>query len=44
VCALLVGLPNVIVLGIDDKDAAALRVHVETAFDRPVCGACGTAV
>jgi transposase len=43
-CALLVGLPNVIVLGIDDEDAAALRVHVETVFDRPVCAACGTAV
>jgi transposase len=40
-CALLVGLPDVAVLGVDD--ATVLRVHVETAGDRPRCRGCGAA-
>ena len=38
-CELLVGLPAVNVLGVED--AGLLRVHVETAAARPRCGGCG---
>ena len=38
-CALLVGLPDVTVLGIHDGDGL-LRVHVETGGPRPVCPDC----
>ena len=44
-CALLVGLPAVTVLGVDDGDGVeALRVHVETVGDRPVCSGCAGSV
>jgi len=43
-CALVVGLPDVIVLGIDDLVDGPLRVHVETTAARPVCDLCGSAV
>jgi transposase len=42
-CALLVGLPDVIVLAVDDQPAQPLRVHVEQRVDRPRCAECGTA-
>ena len=38
-CELLVGLPAVNVLGVED--AGLLRVSVETAAERPRCGGCG---
>lgn len=41
-CALLVGLPDVIVLGVDDSGGSgALRVHVELREPRPRCRSCG---
>lgn len=40
-CELLVGLPEVIVLGIDDVDEGPLIVHVEQAGPRPECIGCG---
>ena len=43
-CELLVGLPDVIVLGVDDTGGGPLRVHVETRGERPVCGGCGSRV
>ena len=39
-CALLVGLPDVTVLGVEVDPQ--LRVHVETLVERPRCGHCGT--
>ncbi len=39
-CELLVGLPDVNVLGVEDTPAA-LRVHIETRGERPCCGGCG---
>ncbi len=39
-CALLVGLPDVTVLGIDDVRDEPLRVHVETRAPRPSCPEC----
>ena len=39
-CAVLVGLPDVTVLGVDDD--VPLRVHVETSSDRPCCVGCKT--
>ena len=39
-CALLVGLPDVTVLGIDDVRDGPLRVHVETTGPRPACPDC----
>ena len=39
-CELLVGLPEVNVLGVDDGPDV-LRVHVETRGPRPCCGECG---
>jgi len=41
-CELLVGLPEVNMLGIDDERADAVVVHVETRVARPGCAACGT--
>ena len=38
-CALLVGLPDVNVLGVELN--VPIRVHVETGGDRPVCRECG---
>ena len=40
VCELLVGLPDVNVLGVDDADDAPLVVHVEQRWPRARCGDC----
>ena len=40
-CELLVGLPDVNVLGVDDQVGAPIRVHVETRGPRPCCAQCG---
>jgi len=40
---LLVGLPDVIVLGVDDVPGGELRVHVECRAARAFCEACGIA-
>ena len=43
VCELLVGLPDVNVLGVDDSGTdAPLRLHIETRGPRPVCEVCGS--
>ncbi len=41
-CALLVGLPAIVVIGVDNDDGAPLRVHVETVAEVVGCGGCGT--
>lgn len=41
VCELLVGLPDVNVLGVDDAMDGPLRVHVESRVDQGWCRACG---
>ena len=41
VCELLVGLPDVNVLGVDDVAGDPVRVHVETRGPRPRCLGCG---
>lgn len=41
VCELLVGLPDVNVLGVDDEDDAPLVVHVELRWPRARCVSCG---
>jgi transposase len=41
VCQVLVGLPEVRVLGVDDQSNDALIVHVEQAGPRPPCIGCG---
>jgi len=44
VCELLVGLPDVHVLGVEDEAGVPLRVHVETRLGGPIaCRACGQA-
>jgi transposase len=44
VCELLVGLPDVNVLGVEESDLGEpLRVHIETRGPRPECGSCGVA-
>jgi hypothetical protein len=40
-CELLVGLPKVVVLGIDDVAHGSLRVHIETLGERAGCTGCG---
>lgn len=40
-CELLVGLPEVNVVGIDDESGGALRVHVVSRLDQGWCRACG---
>ncbi len=40
-CELLVGLPEVNVLGIDDVVGDPLRVHIEARSSRPGCAGCG---
>ena len=40
-CELLVGLPEVNVLGIDDVAGDPLRVHIEVRSGRPGCAGCG---
>ncbi len=42
VCELLVGLPDVNVLGVVDDDGGPLGVHVECRVERPACAGCGT--
>jgi transposase len=39
-CELLVGLPEVIVLGVEDRRGGPIAVHVEQAGDRPSCPGC----
>ncbi len=41
VCELLVGLPEVNVVGVDDGPGLALRVHVESRLDQGWCRRCG---
>jgi transposase len=41
-CELLVGLPEVSVLGVVDEPGLPLVVHIEQAGDRPSCTGCGT--
>lgn len=41
-CALLVGLPDVNVIGVEDDDGQPLRVHVETTAEFAGCAGCGT--
>jgi transposase len=41
VCELLVGLPEVIVLGVEDEAGEPIRVHVESRIDEQTCGGCG---
>ena len=40
-CELLVGLPDVGVLGVDDEDGVPVRIHIETPDTRPGCPTCG---
>ena len=40
-CELLVGLPAVTVLGIDDVEDGPIRVHLERSESRTGCPACG---
>lgn len=40
-CACLVGLPDVRILGVDDRPGEPVVVHVEQAGERPWCHACG---
>jgi hypothetical protein len=40
-CELLVGLPEVIVLGVDDAPGGPLRVRVESQLDQGWCRSCG---
>ena len=42
-CELLVGLPSVVVLGVEDVRGSRLRVHVASRAARPFCGGCGIA-
>lgn len=41
-CALLVGLPEIAVLGVEDDPSGPLRVHVETVVEVEGCAGCGT--
>ena len=41
-CELLVGLPAVNVLGVDDERDEAVVVHIESRAERPECPACGS--
>jgi transposase len=40
-CELLVGLPAINVLGIDDDRSDVVVMHIETCVGRPGCPACG---
>jgi transposase len=40
-CALLVAMPDVTVLAVDDQPSEPIRVHVEQRVDRPRCAGCG---
>jgi transposase len=39
-CELLVGLPEVVVLGVDDRVDGPIAVHIEQASERPACPGC----
>jgi transposase len=41
-CELLVGLPAINVLGVEDQHADAVMVHIESRASRPGCPECGT--
>lgn len=41
VCEILVGLPDVDVLGVEDEAGEPIRVKVETRGPRPSCSGCG---
>jgi transposase len=41
-CALLVGLPDVNVVGVEDREGLPLRVHVETVVSIAGCAGCGS--
>ena len=41
-CALLVGLPDVNVIGVEDDKGQPLRVHIETIATITGCSGCGT--
>jgi len=41
-CALLVGLPDVAVIGVEDRPGEPIRVHVETTVEVEGCAGCGT--
>ena len=41
-CALIVGLPAISVLGVEDEPGEPLRIHVETTAAVTGCAACGT--
>ena len=41
-CALLVGLPDVHVLAVDDEPGALMVVMVESRVDAAWCGQCGS--
>jgi hypothetical protein len=41
-CELLVGLPVVTILGVDDVARLALRIHIETKAGCPGCSTCGS--
>jgi transposase len=43
-CELLVGLPAVVVLGVEDDGDGPLRVHIETRDSRPSCSGCAGVV
>jgi hypothetical protein len=40
-CELLVGLPGVNVVGIEDERVDAVVVHIETRSEPPLCPSCG---
>jgi hypothetical protein len=40
-CAPLVGLPDVRVLGVDERPGEPMGVHVEQTGERPACSGCG---
>src|ERR1017187_8822021 len=40
-CELLVGLPDVSILGVDDKAGELLRIYIESSGERPGCSHCG---
>jgi transposase len=41
-CALLVGLPDITVVGVEDQPGEPLRIHVETTVEVTDCAGCGT--
>ena len=41
ICALLVGLGDVEIVGVDDGAEGLLRVHIRGRAPRPLCGGCG---